>query len=312
MGRVVSNDVSATIPEIWLSALQQNLYKTLVSFEVANFVQNDAVKFGDTFRSNYFGNLSAQTYTPGTPLSATNLDFAMDSLVVSAFKHCTVYIDDIEELQTNINKIQGLTEEAAYQLKNVMDSHILGTMDGSSGFVNYAADAAWQGGTAHRPLSAGSAVIIDIFMNAGVTLGQNNVEQMGDWISIVTPKIAGRIAQKATGVGFQFADAALRNGYVGDFMGFKVYTSNNLPSGKCSAVSPTVSGGAVSATSCKSIYFGRSKMIDVVAQRMPTLQINKCEDKLGYNWITSVVWGAFVRTKNRSRGLNAAVQSGNY
>ena len=310
MGRVVTNDVSAAIPEIWLEALQQNLYKTLVSFDVANFALSD-VKYGDTLRSNYFGNLSAATYTPGTPLSATNLDFAMDSLVVSAYKHCTFYIDDVEELQS-IPKVKALTEEAAYQIKNKVDAHVMGTIYKSDGFVNFGADDGLIGGTAHRPISAGSANLINIFAGAAQKLAENNVENMGDWIAIITPKIAFNIAKKATSVGFQFADSALRNGWVGDFMGFKVYMSNNLPSGKCSAISPTISGGAVSATSCKSIYFGRSKMIDVAMQRTPTLQVNKCEDKLGYNWITSVVWGANVFTRNRSRGLNVGVQSGYY
>jgi hypothetical protein len=95
-------------------------------------------------------------------------------------------------------------------------------------------------------------------------------------------------------------------------MGFKVYISNNLPSGKCSAIASTVSGGAVSATSCKAIYFGRKGMIDVVMQKSPALEIRKCEDKLGANFITWTVYGSTVFTRNRSRGLNVAVQSGYY
>jgi hypothetical protein len=312
MGRVVTNDVSATIPEIWLASLQENLYKTLVSFEIANTELSD-VKYCDTIRKNYFGNLSAQTYTPGTPLSATNLDFAMDALVCSAIKHCTFYLDDINELQSNISKIAPLAEEAAYQLKNAIDSHVLKCITGADGFLNFGMDAAgFQGGTAHRPVSAGSAVIIDIFTNATKKLAEGNVEMMGDWIAIVTPKIAMDIVKKAMNTGFSFADAALKNGFVGEFAGFKVYISNNLPSGKCSSVSPTLSTAAVSATTCKSIYFGRNKMIDLAMQRTPTFQINKCEDKLGYNYITSVVWGDTVFTRNRSRGLNVGVQSSYY
>lgn len=313
MGRVVSNDVSAIIPELWSESLQIPLYKTLVGMGVANMDLRESVKHMDTIRKSYFGSLSAQTYTPGTPLSATNLDHTMDTLVVSAFKHATFYIDDVHQLQQNLTGIREYTEDAAYQLGNAIDTHILKNITGSDGFTNFGVDAAGlQGGTAHRPVSAGSAAIINIFANARKLLRQANVEEYGDWISIVTPLIAYYIETKAATVGFNVADSTLRNGYAGDFMGFKVYISNNLPSGKCSAIAATISGAAVSATSCKAIHFGRKGMIDVVMQKAPTLQITKCEDKLGSNFITWTVYGSAIFTRNRSRGLNVAVQSGYY
>jgi hypothetical protein len=198
-------------------------------------------------------------------------------------------------------------------LSNAIDRHVFASITGADGFTNFGADAGGlQGGTAHRPVSAGSANIINVFANARKLLRQNNVEEMGDWCAVVTPQIAYYIETKSTSVGYNTADATLKNGYAGDFMGFKVYISNNLPSGKCSAIASTVSGGAVSATSCKAIYFGRKGMIDVVMQKSPALEIRKCEDKLGANFITWTVYGSTVFTRNRSRGLNVAVQSGYY
>jgi hypothetical protein len=284
-----------------------------VALEVANTELSDTVKFADTIHKPYMGNLSAQTYTPGTPLSATNLDWAFDNLVVSSYKHATFYIDDPQSLQINVNQVAPLTQEAAYQLSNAIDRHVFASITGADGFTNFGADAGGlQGGTAHRPVSAGSANIINVFANARKLLRQNNVEEMGDWCAVVTPQIAYYIETKSTSVGYNTADATLKNGYAGDFMGFKVYISNNLPSGKCSAIASTVSGGAVSATSCKAIYFGRKGMIDVVMQKSPALEIRKCEDKLGANFITWTVYGSTVFTRNRSRGLNVAVQSGYY
>ena len=184
---------------------------------------------------------------------------------------------------------------------------------GADGFTSYGVDASsLQGGTAHRPVSAGSAAIINIFANARKVLREANVEEMGDWCAILTPKVASFIETKAATVGYNVADATLRNGYAGDFMGFQVYISNNLPSGKCSAVSPTISGGAVSATTCKSVYFGRKGMIDVALLKSPALEVRQKDDMIGSNFITWTVYGSTVVTKNRSRGLNVAVQSGFY
>ncbi len=312
MGRVVSNDVSAIIPEVWSKAVQIPLYKSLVAMEVANTKLEAELDFGDTVHVPRFGDLSAQTYTPGTPLSATNLDWAYDTLVVSTYKHVTYYIDNVEKLQTNVDQIRPLTEEAAYRLKDAIDQHVFANITGSDGFD--CVDAyEMQGGTANRPISATSSSIIDIFANARRVLRTKNVEEMGDWCAVITPKIAFRIEQKATTVGYNIADATLRNGYVGDFMGFQVYISNNLPSGKCSAIAPGdkggPSGGAVSATNCRACYFGRKGTIDVVLQKAPALEIRPCEDKLGSNFITWTVYGSAVFTKNQSRGLNVPVET---
>ena len=273
---------------------------------------SDTVKYADTVHVPRFGDLSAQTYTPGTTISATAQDWAYDTLVVSAYKHVTFYVDDARSLTVNVSEARELAEQAAYQLKNKIDSDVFKTITGSDGFDSYGGDAALIGGTAHRPISAGSATIINLFANARRVLRERNVEELGDWISIVTPKIAAAIETKTTSVGYNVADATLRNGYAGDFMGFQIYISNNLPSGKCSAVAPTISGGAVSATSCKSIYFGRRGTIDVVMMRAPALEIRKKDDMIGSNFITWTVYGANVFNKNSKRGINVAIQSGYY
>lgn len=115
MGRVVSNDVSAIIPEIWSKSVQVPLYKSLVALEICNTRLEDDLKYGDTIHIPRFGNLSAQTYTPGTPLSATNLDWAFDNLIVSSYKHATFYINYLctlgETLSIKLRKLLGnLTE----------------------------------------------------------------------------------------------------------------------------------------------------------------------------------------------------------
>lgn len=311
MAQVVSNDVSAIQPELWSSMVQVPLYKSLVALEVANMRLSDTLKYADTIHVPYFGSLSVATYTPGTTLTATNQDWAFDTLVVSSYKHCTFYVDDARSLTVNVDQARELATEAAYQLKNTIDSDVFKNITGADGFT--VADAAdLQGGTNARPISAGSANIINIFANARKVLRQNNVEEVGDWCAVITPQIAAYIETKAATVGFNIADATLRNGYAGDFMGFQVYISNNLPSGKCSAVAPNVSGGAVSATTCKSVYFGRKGTIDVVMMKAPALEIRKKDDMIGSNFITWTVYGSSLFTKNRARGLNVPVQSSFY
>ena len=313
MTQVITNDVSAITPEIWSTMVQVPLYKSLVAMEVASTrLMSELGKGGDTIHIPRFGDLAAQTYTPGTTISATAQDWGFDNLVVSTMKHVTFYRDDAEALLTNVEVARELATDAAYRLKDAIDTHVLANITGADGFVA-ADDADILGGTNAKPVSAGTANIINVFAGAREVLRTRNVEENGDWCAVVTPKIARYIEVKAANVGFNVADATLRNGYAGDFMGFQVYISNNLPSGSMTALAPGAGGvtaTGLSATTGKSVYFGRKGMIDLVLKKEPTLEIRKKDDMLGSNFITWTVYGSAVTTKNRSRGINMPIGAG--
>ncbi|NCN26060.1 hypothetical protein GW915_00660 [bacterium] len=312
MAQTVSNDVSAIQPELWSNMVQVPLYKSLVALEVANLRLSDTLKFADTIHVPRFGDLSAQTYTPGTTLSATNQDWAFDNLVVSSYKHVTFYVDDARALTVNVDVARELATEAAYRLKDAIDTHVFKNITGADGFVA-ADDADILGGTNAKPVSAGTANIINIFAGARKILRERNVEESGDWCAVVTPKIASYIEIKAANVGFNVADATLRNGYAGDFMGFQVYISNNLPQGSMTAIAPGAGGvtaTGLSATTGLSVYFGKKNTIDVALMREPALEIRKKDDMIGSNFITWTVYGSSVFTKNRSRGINMPIGAG--
>jgi hypothetical protein len=305
MGRVVNVGVSAVSPTVYSTMVQVPLYKRLVALEIANTRFSDTV--GNAVKIPRFSDLSAQTYIPGTPVSATNLTWAFDTLNISTYKHVTFYIDDPRAQTVTVDQAGSLAPNAAFQLGNAIDRFTFAKITGSAGFTNFGVDAAsMNGGTAHREVSASSANIINIFANARKILRNNNVEEAGDWVAVVTPTVASYIDIKTASTGFNVSDATLRNGYAGDFLGFQVYISNNLPSGKCSTVSPTLSVAAVSATNCRSLYFGRKNQIDLALLRAPQMEIRKCEDKIGSNFITWTVYGATVVTKAQARALNVA------
>lgn len=71
---IVSNDISAINPTVWSTMVQQPLYRQLVALKVCNTRLADKLPFGKAIQLPRFGDLSAQTYTPGTDLSATDQD----------------------------------------------------------------------------------------------------------------------------------------------------------------------------------------------------------------------------------------------
>ena len=303
MGRVVNVGASAISPTVYSEMVQIPLYKRLVALEIANTRFSDSV--GNAVKIPRYTDLSAQTYIPGTPVSATNLTWAFDTLNLSTYKHVTFYIDDPRAQTVTVDQAAALAPNAAYQLGNAIDRFVLNKITGAGGFTYVGIDAATiNGGTAHREISASSANVINIFANARKLLRNANVEEAGDWCAVVTPTVASYIDIKTASTGFNVSDATLRNGYAGNFLGFDVYISNNLPSGKVSALNPSLSVAAVSATTGRSLYFGRKGQIDLGLLRAPAMEIRKCEDKIGSNFITWTVYGATVLTKPAARGLN--------
>jgi len=298
--RTVSNDVSAITPEIWSEVIQVPLYKTLVAMDVANLELSNTIKYGDTVHKQYFDSLSAQTYVPGTAFTAQAQDWHTDDLVVSAYKTVAVYVDDVEEIQANVSSRTSLQTEIAYQLRDAIDSHIL--TRAKEGTVCEADDLV-PGGVDGHAISASTANIISIFSKARQKLRTANVSEAGDWIAILTPAQAQLIESKATSVGYNVADATLRNGYAGDFMGFRIYVSNNLPTGTSPSGDFSILTAQIDAN-YEVAYFGRSKCIDAVLQKSPTIQITKVPDMHGWYVSAYTVYGDKVFTKNASRFLS--------
>ena len=317
---MAANDVSAIQPELWSSMVQVPLYKSLVALEVANMRLSDTLKRGDTIHVPYFGSLSAQTYSPGSAITVTNQEWDYDTLVVSAYKHCSFYVDDPRALTLNVDQARELATEAAYQLKDKIDQHVFDNITGTTGFMPADGADILTGGTNGAPVSGSSANIINVFAGARAFLRAHNVEETGDWCAIISPKLAAAVEVKAASVGFNVADATLRNGYAGDFMGFQVYVTNNLPTGNMSAIAPAAGNGIIGGlsganasgtTPGRACYFGKKGTIDVVMMRAPALEVRKLSDRLGSNYITWTVYGSNVFTKNKERGINLTMPTAN-
>ena len=160
--------------------VQVPLYKSLVALEVGNMRFSDTLTGADTLHIPRFGSLSAQTYSPGSAITVTNQDWAFDTLVVSTYKHCSFYVDNARALTLNVDQARELASEAAYQLKNAIDSHVFANITGADGFMPVDRKDI-LGGTNGAPVSAGSANIINVFAGVREFLRTNDVEEVGDW-----------------------------------------------------------------------------------------------------------------------------------
>jgi len=307
----LTNDITAITPQVWSQILQDNLYKSLVGMGMANVQLQTPLGFGNVINKQYLTSITAAAYTPDTDMAQDQLGYTTDTLTVNRKFYTCNYVDDIEQLQANIDIQRSILDDASYQLKNIIDSEILWNI--SAGTT--AAGAQLNYGTLGvsdsyhlNSCSAGTAEIVPIFANATSMLLAQNCENFGDWCAVITPRLASKLAQKAVGVGFNFADAALRNGYVGDFMGFQIFVSNNVLATAATGGGP--SGYHTSFTGLADVcdcYFGRKGMIDVILQQAPKVEIKDQPLRIGKAIIMWTLWGDTVYTRNKSRFLDAII-----
>jgi len=100
-------EVSAITPDIWSQLVQIPLYKTMVAMDVCNLDMRNELSVGDRINKSYFGDLSAQTYLPGTGFSAQTPDFTLEYIDIKTKEVVAIYVDDLETLQANVSIVIG-------------------------------------------------------------------------------------------------------------------------------------------------------------------------------------------------------------
>jgi len=310
--------VSGTLfPKLWANVMQVPLRKSLVAAAVADTKFEPLLKYGDRVTQPYMEEAGVQTYSPGKSFSAAGASAKEDTLIVDQFKVSPNYVDDVNNLQSKYSYALDLIESQAYQLKDNIDQAVFSdaarnaklwiaapsagtTQQGTvSGFQSFA--GLYNTGYClhvHTGDSTTAAMNpIKLFATARKTLRTKNVEDAGDWVAVIDPAVAQIIEETGATKGFNVADSTLRNGYAGNFLGFKVYVSNNL--------FVTAGGRLSSAPFC---YFGRSKRVGLVVQMPPRVRIKDYPTRLGSIVVTSIVYGTKVFTKDGHRFFMAPVK----
>jgi hypothetical protein len=281
-------EIDAIIPEKWTPFLQVPLYKSLVAVAQGGVARTKLEPFlrdGQVINHSYIDMPDVVDYTPLTQAGGGintyhAIDATGETLTVNQAKVAPFYVERLENLQIKegINPMAELGKRAGYKLKDSIDTAVLAeTLNGTQWNVS-------------DVLSKSN--IIDFAAEGRKKLREASVEEDGTWIMVVDPLAAQYIELAATSAGFSVADATLKNGYAGNFMGFRIFVSNNLPD------SGTGTG--------KAYYIGKPGSIDLVMQVEPKMDISKAEDAIeGYKFKPYTLYGTKVFTEGVGRFLCA-------
>jgi hypothetical protein len=284
-----SNTLGNFTPEHWSKMIQENLYKKLVAMDVADTKWKEYLTNGDTVHFPIFGQLTVTAYTKGTDVTVQPLATTDETLLVDKLYESSAYLDDVNKKQSMYQTMSEIIKEESYAVRNQVDQDVLAEVLNAHDSV----DDGDIGGTAGNAIALTTTNVIQVFSTATRKLAENDVHNNGDFCAVVSPAVASIIEQKATGVGgFNLADSSFKNGYAGDFMGYKIYVSNNLDS------------TTDSRTHC---YIGKKKMIALGMQMNPKVDITPDPLKFGDIIKMLAVYGVKTFTKRGERFLDMQV-----
>lgn len=209
------------IPEVWSATILSSLKKNLVYAQdgvVNRDYEGDIAGQGDTVRIRSVSRPTISTYSKNATLTYETLTDAQRSLLIDQAKSFSFVVDDIDEAQSS-GALDEATAEAAYGLRDAADQYVASLYTG--------ADSANQIGTVSVTTAA---LAYTQLRKLSVKLDEADVPQEGRWV-VVPPWYYGLLLEEDKFVRYDASGttAGLRNGIVGQALGFDVLKSNNAP-----------------------------------------------------------------------------------
>ncbi len=234
------------IPEIYSKKVQIALRKAAVAEAICNTdYMGEISSFGDTVNIIKEPQIAVADYTRGLAVTSTDLTDQELVLTIDQAKSFSFKIDDLEKRFSHVNFQAVAADNAAYALRDAMDSNILAA-------ISAGATVTTGMGTTSVPIDigfdTGEVDPLNQMSLAAKELDEANAPEDGRWF-VAAPEWYNQLANtssKLLSVDFNAGQGSIRNGLVasGLLRGFQMYKSNNLPTNDLSGATPAGSATA--------------------------------------------------------------------
>ena len=203
-------------PTMWADSILENLDNAHVFGALANKEYEGTISgAGSSVKISEVGNVSVTAYA-GT-VNYEELDDASKELLIDKKAYAAVSIDDVDNVQSKPKLLSKLSERMAYGMANYIDADIASLYSSAGITVT---------GTTDTPTNVTSATTISLFSGAGRELDEANAPQEGR-VAVIPPWLKEKMIL-AKIIRDTDNSATVTNGFVGRFLGFDVYVSNNV------------------------------------------------------------------------------------
>lgn len=214
--------ISTFVPQIWEARLLEHLDKALVYGNLVNRdYEGDIRNQGDMVKINQIGDITVNNYTKGSNITYESVDGTPTTLVIDQAKYFAFKVEDIDQVQANVNLVDGAMARASYKLRDVVDQHI----------AAHYTDVTNTIGDDTTPESITSAnKAYEALVDLRTALDEKNVQSTGRFV-VVPPAFYAYMLKDSRFVaaGTSKTDSVLANGFIGQAAGFDIYQSNNVP-----------------------------------------------------------------------------------
>jgi hypothetical protein len=208
------------IPSIWSGEILTTLEKSHVFGMVANRNYEGEIKdFGDTVKINMIGDITISSYTPNsTTISYAQLMDAQKELKIDQKKYFGFVVDDVINAQTKPKLVAPAMQKAAWGLRDVADQFL----------ASKYTDAGIQAdlGTEATGIDITSVNVTEYMGLVSQKLDEGNVPSETRWM-VIPPWFKQKLILAKVALDTNNSET-LVNGFVGRYMGFNLYVSNNV------------------------------------------------------------------------------------
>ncbi|MBQ9545233.1 MAG: hypothetical protein IJV00_08915 [Clostridia bacterium] len=203
------------IPSLWSETLYSELKKNYVGVKLSNRDYEGVIRgFGDRVKVVGVGPVTVFDYTKNTDMPAAQvLSDTAKIIQITQAKGFNFCIDDIDMAQARKCLMQAAMKEAADALADAADQFIYSLTDVNAGTLTNNA--------------ATSTNILSTLSDARKMLMENNVPNSAKISLEVSPAVEQKLVLAKV---LRSTDNAkeLGRGYIGEFMGFDIYVTNNI------------------------------------------------------------------------------------
>ncbi|EGQ8030263.1 TPA: hypothetical protein ACX3EJ_001045 [Vibrio parahaemolyticus] len=230
-----ASSTSKFTPQIWSGKLLVKFYDATVLAAIANTDYEGEIKNkGDKVIIRTRASIKINDYVKGMTLDYEHPESPATELDIDQAKYFAFELKDVDRVQSDIALMSEWAEDGSEQMKIAIDTDVLGVIYTQVVPENAGATAGRISGdinlgTALAPLEVDKTNILDVLVDFGTVLDEQNVPENGRWV-ILPASICGMIKKSDLKDASLAGDGTsiLRNGRLGMIDRFTIYSSNLL------------------------------------------------------------------------------------
>lgn len=224
------------IPEIWSGKLIEKFYAATVLGAISNTdYEGEITAYGDKVKIRTKPTITIRKYQSDQSLVIERPSSNIVEMLIDQGDYFNTILDDVMEVQSDLNQLSMWADDAAEQMKIVIDTEVLGILDAGTNASNKGATAGVFSGNINlgitgTPVVLGKSNILDVIVDLGTVLDEQNIPETGRWL-VLPPWACGYIKKSDLRNASISGDGVslLRNGRLGMIDRFMLYSSNLLP-----------------------------------------------------------------------------------